>query len=123
MDKTHPRHVRALATLQVAATRRRKGLPIEVVVPTTVRVEAGWSRTAPQAALINLLRIRDAELDRTAADTAAALVTAHGVSVADAHLGAVIAARHGDAAITVVTSDPDDMRVVAESAPVTVFRL
>lgn len=123
MSSSHPRHRRALATIKVVAGRRRKAMPIEVAVPTAVRVEAGWSRREPAAALINLLRIGDAELDRAAADTAANLVRAHGVSVADAHLGAVIAARQGDAAITVVTSDPDDMRRVAGSASVTVFRL
>lgn len=123
MDREHPRHRRALATIKVVAGRRRRAMPIEVVAPTAVRVEAGWSRSDPQAALINVLRIRDAELDRAAADIAANLVTAHRVSVADAHLGAVIAARHADAAITVVTSDPKDTRLVAGSAPVTVLRL
>lgn len=123
MSSKHPRHRRALATITVVASRRRKALPIEVVVPTAVRVEAGWSRRDPAAALINLFRIRDAELDRAAADFAADLVTAHGVLVADAHLGAVIAARQEGAAITVVTSDPDDMRLVAGSAAVRVFRL
>ncbi len=123
MNSRHPRHRRAVAVIKVAAGRRRKALPIEVVMPTAVRVEAGWNRREPRAALINLFRIRDAELDRAAADTAAGLVTAHGVSVADAHLGAVIAVRAQDSAITVVASDPDDVRVVAGSVPVTVFRL
>lgn len=123
MSTRHPKHRRALALVGVVTGRRMKALPIDIVVPTAVRVEAGWDRRRSDAALINRLRVRDAELDRAAADTAAALVADHGVSVAGAHLGAVIAARHENTAITVVTSDPDDNRAVAGSAKVTVVRL
>jgi predicted nucleic acid-binding protein len=123
MDTSHPQHQRALEAAGLVAGRRRKAWPIELVVPTAVRVEAGWDRRRPESALINRQRVRDAVLDRESADTAADLVAAHGVSVADAHIGAVIAARHEDSAITVVTSDPDDMRLVAGSVAITLVRL
>lgn len=123
MDHQHRHHRRVLALLDVVAARRKRALPIEIAVPTAVRVEAGWGRRRPEAALINRLRIRDCELTRAAGDIAAEQVSEHGVAVADAHLGAVLAARRDDAEITVVTSDADDLRVVAGSAPVTVFRL
>lgn len=123
MDRHHPHHRRALAVMEVVAERRRKALPIEIRVPTAVRVEAGWDRRRPESALINRLRIRDCDLDRAAADIAADLVGTHGVSVADAHLGAVITAAPEGTAITVVTSDPSDVRALAEDLPVTVVRL
>jgi hypothetical protein len=123
MAAAHPKHRRALAFVQVAAARKNKAVAIEVEVPTAVRVEAGWDRTAPGAAFINLLRIRDAALDTGSADVAAALASTHGVSVADAHLGAVVHARQGLGPVTVLSSDPGDMRAVAGSGDVTVVRL
>jgi hypothetical protein len=119
----HPKHRRALAFVQVAALRKKRAVALEVEVPTAVRVEAGWDRTASNAAFINLLRVRDAVLDTGSADVAAALVLAHGVSVADAHLGAVVRARRGSGPITVLSSDPGDIRAVAGSDDVTVVRL
>jgi len=44
------------------------------------------------------------------------------VSVADAHLGAVIRSRPADR-ITVLTSDPEDMRLVAGDIAVTVVTI
>lgn len=123
MAVEHPKHRRALALVQVGAARKNKAVALEVAVPTAVRAEAGWDRTSPEAAFVNLLRVRDFPLDTESADVAAALVSALGVSVADAHIGAVIRARHGSAAITVLSSDPGDMRTVAGTAEVTVVRL
>ncbi|MBA3742325.1 hypothetical protein [Sporichthya sp.] len=123
MALDHPRHRRALAFLEVVAGRRKKAVPLEVVVPTAVRVESGWDRREPRSALINRLRIRDAELGGSAADEAATLVETYGMSVADAHLGAVIADRHEGAAITVITSGPGEVAAVAGSAAVIVVRL
>lgn len=123
MSETHPKHTRALAQLQVVAARKGKGSLTLAVVPTAVRVEAGWDRRAPQAALVNRLRIRDVVLDDHSANVAAAILTAHGVSVADAHIGAVISVLAGTGPITLVTSDPDDMRIVAKAHAVTVVRL
>ena len=111
-DPTHPKHRRVVAQAQVVAQRKRRAASIEVVVPTAVRVEAGWDRTASAWAFPNRLRINDMPLDSVHANTAAAIRSRTGVSVADAHLGAVIQSAPADR-ITVVTSDPDDMRLVA----------
>jgi len=54
---------------------------------------------------------------------AAAIVSVHGVSVPDAHIGAVIQARYGTGSVTVLSSDPHDMRAVAGTATVTVVQL
>ena len=67
----HPKHSLVVAHVQVVAQRKRKALPLEVVVPTAVRVEAGWDRRAPAAALINHLRIRDVSLEPASANVAA----------------------------------------------------
>ena len=56
----------------------------------------------------------NAVLDRQAADAAAAILVRTGVSVADAHLGAVARTSSADD-VVVLTSDPDD--VVRASAP------
>jgi hypothetical protein len=60
-----------------------------VIVPTTVRVEAGWDRSDRRHATVHGLGIRDHDLDSTTADTATRLALTHGVSVADAHVGAL----------------------------------
>lgn len=86
----HPKHAKVLALVQVVAARKRRAPTLRLVVPTAVRVEAGWDRTTSRAALVNRLRVADAVLDVRAADVAARLRTAHDLSVADAHLGAVI---------------------------------
>ncbi len=81
------------------------------VVPSTVRVESGWDRTAPRWAVINRLRIVDHHLDQRTTDTAARLRAEHGVSPADAHIGA-IAHHNGEDRVVVITSDPDDIATV-----------
>jgi predicted nucleic acid-binding protein len=111
-DPTHPKHRRVVAQAQVVAQRKRRAATIEVVVPTAVRVEAGWDRTASAWAFPNRLRITDMPLDSLHANIAAAIRSRTGVSVTDAHVGAVIQSAPADR-ITVVTSDPDDMRLMA----------
>ncbi len=123
MSVTHGKHRKALAQVQVVATRKKKGAGVKVVVPTTVRAEAGWDRTAPAAALINLLGIIDVPLDRTSTDVAASLAATHDVSVADAHMGATISLWAGAGPVTVVSSDPHDTRTVAGSAGVVIVTL
>ena len=118
----HRKHRRAIAHVQVVATRKRRAVSVSVVVPTAVRVEAGLDRTSPAASFFGSLRIADATLDTPAANAAAALRSQTGVSVADAHVGAVIAASDAER-ITVLTSDPGDIETVAGSAPVTIVRL
>jgi hypothetical protein len=123
-DPGHRKHHRVVAYAQVVASRKARGAPVSLAVPTAVRVEAGWDRTAPAWAFVNRLRITDIPLDipldGQRADAAAAIGSRTGVCVADAHLGAAMA----DAAqVTVVTSDPRDMRIVAEGKRVEVVAL
>jgi hypothetical protein len=115
----HRKHRQALAYVQVIASRKRRAADIRAVVPTTVRVEAGWDRTSPAWAFPNRLRITDVPLDPAAASTAAAICAQTGVSVADAHIGAVISAALATR-VTVVTSDPANMHRIAGDKSVTV---
>jgi len=115
----HRKHRQALAYAQVIASRKRRAADIQAVVPTTVRVEAGWDRTSPAWAFPNRLRITDIPLDTAAASTAAAIRAQTRVSVADAHIGAVIGAAQATN-ITVVTSDPAGMRRIAGDKAVTI---
>ena len=118
-DPGHPKHRRVVSHAQVVASRKRRAVAIQIVAPTAVRVEAGWDRTSPAWAFPNQLRIADSPLDTASANTAAGIRDRTGVSVADSHLGAVIESALHDQ-ITVVTSDPDDMRLVAADKNVTV---
>jgi hypothetical protein len=111
-DPAHPKHRQVVSHAQVVASRKRRAVAIEVTVPTAVRVEAGWDRTSPAWAFPNRLRIADIPLASASASTAAAIRSRTGVSVADAHLGAVIQSAPAGP-VTVVTSDPADMRLVA----------
>jgi hypothetical protein len=61
-------------------------------------------------------------LDSVHANSAASIRNRTGVCVADAHLGAVIQSAPADR-ITVVTSDPDDMRLVAAHRHVIVLAI
>ena len=67
----HPKHRRVLSHVQVVTQRKRRAVPVDIGVPTTVRVEAGWDRTAAAWAFPNRLRIADVVLDTARADTAA----------------------------------------------------
>jgi hypothetical protein len=118
-DPAHPKHARVVSHTQVVANRKRRTVPIELGVPTAVRVEAGWDRTAASWAFVNRLRITDVPLDTATSNVGAVIRNETRVSVPDAHLGAVIQSALADR-ITVVTSDPDDMRLVAGSANVTI---
>jgi predicted nucleic acid-binding protein len=112
-DPAHRKHRRMLDEVRLVNRRAARALPIEFAVPAAVRVEAGWDRTDRAWAFVNRLRIVDIPLGGTHADAAAGIRKRTGVSVADAHLGSAIRnaeQRH----VTVITSDPRDMRVVAE---------
>jgi hypothetical protein len=119
---THPKHRRTLAVVEATLTRSR-ATGAAPLVPTTVRVEARWDRRDPGAASVNRLRARDQALDTSMANEASALRAALDVSVADAHLGAVMQAL-GEPHI-VFTSDVADVRRLAEHlrTPTTVVRL
>lgn len=111
---THPKHAQVIAHVQVVAQRKRKAVPLDLVVPTAVRVEAGWDRRARSAALINHLRIADVVLDTASANLAADLAARLQVSVADAHVGAVVAVVADRGAVAIITSDPEHMAAVTD---------
>lgn len=111
LDPEHRGHRRAVTAVQAAVARTLRGTPpVRLVVPTAVRVEAGWDRREPQTAPINRLRAIDAVLDGPAADRAAAIRRVLRVSVADAHLGVTLPVAEPS---TVLTSDVDDIRRIA----------
>jgi predicted nucleic acid-binding protein len=118
-EPAHPKHRQVVSHTQVVVSRKRRAAGVELVVPTAVRVEAGWNRNSAAWAFPNQLRIADLTLDSVMANAAATIRHRSGVSVADAHLGAVIqSALPGP--ITVVTSDPADMSRVAGDRAITV---
>lgn len=121
-EPDHPKHRVVLAHLAAMATRRRKGRAVTAVVPTAVRVEAGWDRSDPAAATINRFRLVDDALDATAADMAAGIVSRTGVSVADAHVGAVVRRLAADE-VVVLTSDPYDMVRVCTPRAIRAIRI
>jgi predicted nucleic acid-binding protein len=121
-DPAQAKHRQVVSLVQVVASRKSCAVAIDVVVPTAVRVEAGWDRTASAWAFPNQLRIADISLDAASASTAAAIRERTRVSVADAHVGAVIQSTPASQ-ITVVTSDPEDMRLVAGDRNVTVVSI
>lgn len=119
-DATHTRHARVLSHLQAVVWRRRRGERSAVVVPCAVRVEAGWDRSQPGA--INRFPVSDVPLDAAHANVAAAIVTRDRVSVADAHIGAVVAiAAWSD--VVVLTSDPGDMIRVCSPTRIRAVRI
>jgi len=122
-SSTHPHHRRVVAHMQVVADRKRKARRILAVVPTAVRVEANLDRAAPRARFFNSLRIGDLPLDGPTANIAAELHRRHTVSVPDAHVGAAVASFNVDDDITVITSDPQDMRRVADDTKITIIKL
>lgn len=121
-DPTHRKHQRVLGEVEFTFRRGARALRVRVAVPAAVRVEAGWDRTAAAWAFINRFPIADIPLDVGHADVAAGIANRTGVSVADAHLGAAIKAAEAEH-VTVLTSDPADMRRVAEGRRVDVVAL
>lgn len=119
----HRKHRAVLAHLVGMTHRRWRGADCSAIVPTAVRVEAGWNRSDAASAAVNRLRIADHPLDDATADLAAEIKAGlAGVSVADAHLGATVRTL-ADREVVVLTSDPDDMRRVAGSRTITTVRL
>jgi hypothetical protein len=118
-DLSHRKHRQVVSLAQVVSTRKRSGAAIDVEIPAAVRVEAGWDRTSPTWAFPSRLRIADIPLGAIHSSLADAIRDRTGVSVADAHLGAVVRSSRAEQ-ITVVTSDPGDMRRVAGDRIITV---
>lgn len=112
-DVHHRKHRRALSFIEVANQRSgRRRQPIAIVVPVAVRVETGWDRTAPSAAVLNRIsRARDIVLDARAADRAAQLRQSAGVSVVDATVAQ--AAEASARPVVILTSDSKDMHRLA----------
>jgi len=113
MSATHPKHQAVIATMMNAANPRpgQRRLP-RVIVPVAVRVEAGWDRTQPGSALVNVLsHATDWPLTASRADEATTLRVATGVSVVDATVGQ--AARESTKPVAIVTSDTGDMHRLA----------
>jgi predicted nucleic acid-binding protein len=108
--------------VQVVASRKRRAMPITVAVPTAVRVEAGWGRNSPAWAFLNRLRIADVPLDAACANAAASIRHPAQVSVADAHIRAVVQSASAER-ISVITSDPADMRRIAGDRTVTIVTI
>lgn len=121
-NPAHRKHRRVMVYVLEAARDTTRAVPVSVAVPTTVRVEAGWDRRSPSWAFVNQLHILDISLGPELADSAAAIRKRTGVSVADAHLGAAIQMT-GLKHVTVITSDPRDMRAVAEGKPIEIVAL
>jgi len=112
-DVHHRKHRRALAFIEVANQRNgRRRQVVGVLVPVAVRVEAGWDRSAPEAATLNRIsRARDSVLDAPAANRATAMRLDTGLSVVDATVGAT--AEVAAEPVVILTSDAADMRRLA----------
>ena len=122
-EDRHPKHRQVLAHLVGIVERRRRGREASAVVPTSVRVEAGWDRTQPAAAAINRLRVIDHPLDTATGNVAAAVADElPGVSIADAHIGAAIRSLPHDE-VVILTSDPGDITRIAGGRPVRTIRV
>lgn len=115
----HAKHRAVLAHLEAVVSRRRRGRLVEAVVPTTVRVEAAYDRSAADAAAINRFRLRDHALDTATADAAASIQGRTGAGPADAHLGAAVRSLTSDE-VVVLTSDPADVAAVCWPVPVNI---
>lgn len=112
-DVEHRKHRRVLAVVEMVAARNlRRAGSARLVVPTAVRVEAGWDRRESSAAAINRLRIHDAPLDTEPANRAARACAALAIAVADAHIAATLGTTPEPPAV--LTSDPDDVQRIAD---------
>lgn len=121
-DSTHAKHRTVVAHLAGAVSRRRRGTLVDAVVPTTVRVEAGWDRSTPGAAAINRFRLHDRVLDAPTANLAASIQRRCGRGPADAHIGATVrSVSSGD--VVVLTSDPTDIALVCTPSTPQIVRI
>jgi hypothetical protein len=121
-DAAHPKHSHVVSHVQVVASRKRRAMPISMAIPTAIRVEAGWDRNSSAWAFLNRLRIADVPLDAPYANVAASIRQSTHVSVANAHIGAVIQATSAGR-ITVITSNSADVRRMCGDRDVTVVTI
>jgi hypothetical protein len=111
-DPRHKKHRELLPYLEGIAQRRARNTALRVLVPVAVRVEAGWDRTDPKAAVVNRVSgARDVPLTTEAANRAERLRSACGVSVVDATVGE--AAEAAPKPVVILSSDGEDMRTLA----------
>ncbi len=122
IDPDHHKHRTVLAHLEGVVVRRRRGVVVEAIVPTTVRVEACWDRSKRGAAAINRFGLQDRPLDTPAANLASAIRARTETSIADAHVGAVVRTLGSDE-IVVLSSDPDDMKSVCDPVTIRAVRI
>jgi predicted nucleic acid-binding protein len=123
LSPRHPKHSRVAAYLDSQSQRaRRRKDKARRWVPTTVRAEAGWDRTDPSAVEANRFHIEDRPLTADRANTAARIVALHGVSPADAHIGATVASADQQG-IVVLTSDPGDIARICPPQSAKVIRI
>lgn len=121
---THQKHKTVLAHVEAIVARRARGATdSRVWVPTSVRVEAGWDRTATNAAAINRLRVQDHHLDGSNANRAATIRELAHVSVVDAHVGVAVQDADLLGHVVVLTSDPDDIRRASQPAQPVIIRI
>jgi hypothetical protein len=122
-DPSHPKHRRVMSHVQLVKLRKQRAAHTTLAVPTAVRVEAGWDRTSPTWAFLNRLKIGDAHLDADLANLAASIREKDaGISVAGAHVGAVVQASPA-LELVVLTSDPGDIRRVAGDKKVSIVTI
>lgn len=109
-DVHHPKHRTVLALLEVTNQRRGRKQELQVVVPTAVRVEAGWDRNDPASSHVNRIsRAVDFNLDAPVANRCVRLSRL----VPEASVVDVTVAQAAEAAAlqpaTIITSDADDI--------------
>lgn len=122
VDPRHSKHRRVIAHLESAVARRSRGDLTTVLVPCAVRVEAGWNRAGRTHSAIKRFRVADVTLDSRHSNAAADILVRERVSVADAHVGAVVTSSRWSAPV-ILTSDPDDMRRVCAPTRVNAVRV
>lgn len=112
-DVGHGKHRALLAYLEGIAQRRARTPSRRVLVPVAVRIEAGWDRTNPKAAVVNRVSgARDVPLTGEAANRAERLRAATAVSVVDATVGE--AAETAPKPVVILSADVADMHKLAQ---------
>ena len=113
-DIHHPKHTAALALLEVTNQRRSRKAELRLLVPTAVRVEAGWDRNDPAAAHVNRIsRAADVILNAAVANRCVRLRRL----VPQASVVDVTVAQAAETSalqpVTIITSDADDITSLA----------